>query len=164
MQTIQRAVRRTLAAAAVLTVASSAALAQAKTPDFTGQWELNQSKSDLGPMAGMLTKLTFTVKQDPATFSFIQAVSTPQGDQTSPSQDFTLDGKEATVAGPQGMSIVKSAKWAADTLLISGKVQGTDQGTSSRWTLSPDGKSLYVQQQMSGPMGAMSMKLVFDKK
>jgi len=164
MQTIQSAVRRTLAAAAVITVSAAAASAQPKTPDFSGQWELNTGKSDLGPAAGMITKITFTVAQTPANIKFTQAVSTVQGDQTS-SQDYTLDGKETEGAGPGGMTIVRSAKFAGDTIVILGKMKdAADQGQTSRWTLAPDGKTMLIQQQISSPMGAMSMKLVFDKK
>jgi hypothetical protein len=43
---------------------------------------MNTSKSDLGPMAGAITKLVFTVQQSPTTLKFSQAVSTTQGDQT----------------------------------------------------------------------------------
>ena len=156
--------KRTVVGAALLFAATSAASAQTKAPDFSGHWEMNAAKSDLGPMAAMLQKVAFDVQQTPTTFTFTQQVTTPQGSQTTPAQQFTLDGKETTETIPTGQTIVKSATLAGDTLVLVGKLQGGEQGTTGRWTLSPDGKSLMVDQHMAGPMGAMTMKLLFDKK
>jgi hypothetical protein len=154
---------RTLAAAALVVAAASTAAAQAKAPDFSGQWELNAAKSDLGPAAGALTKLTFTIQQTPTTLKFTQAVSTTQGDQTV-DQEYTLDGKEAARTIPTGQTIVTTAKVEGGAIVLAGKLQGGEGGQTSRWTLAPDGKSMTMEQQMTGPMGALSMKFVLDKK
>ena len=154
---------RTLAAVAFVTLSATGAAAQAKAPDFNGQWEMNAAKSDFGPMAGMLTKASLSVEQTATNIKYSQSLGTPQGDRTL-AQEFPLDGKEITETAPTGQTVVRSAKVAGDTLVFSGKVQGTDQGQASRWTLAPDGKSMTIDQQFSGPMGTMAMKIVFDKK
>jgi hypothetical protein len=156
-------IKRTLAAAALVVAATTTAAAQAKAPDFSGQWEMNTSKSDLGPMAGAITKLVFTVQQSPTTLKFSQAVSTTQGDQTI-DQELTLDGKEITRTIPTGQTVVTTAKVEGDAIVLAGKLQGGEGGQTSRWTLAPDGKSMTIDQQMSGPMGALTMKFVLDKK
>ena len=155
--------KRTLAAAALTLVAATTAVAQAKAPDFSGTWEMNVAKSELGPMAGAVTKVNFTVEQTPTTLKFTQNISTVQGDRTQ-SQEFTLDGKEVTETAPTGQTVVRSAKVDGDALLLVGKVQGTEQGQTSRWTLGPDGKTMTVDQNISSPMGALTLKFVFDKK
>jgi hypothetical protein len=154
---------RTLAALAFVTLSAGTAAAQPKAPDLNGEWELNVAKSDFGPMAGAITKATITVEQSPTVFKFTQALVTVQGNQSA-TQEFTLDGKETTVTAPTGQTIVKSAKVDGDALVLAGKVQGTDQGQTARWTLSADGKVMTMDQQVSSPMGALVMKMVFDKK
>ena len=156
---------RTLAAAA-LTLSAVAAPAQPKAPDFTGQWELNVAKSDFGPMAAQApTKASMTITQNATTLKFAQAVSSPMGDQSS-TQELTLDGKEQTVNGADGQPATSSASVAGDTLVLSSKMQrqGMDITAVSRWTLSPDGKLLTIDRQLATPMGALTMKLVYDKK
>jgi hypothetical protein len=154
--------KRTLAAAALVAAAATTAAAQA--PDFTGQWEMNAAKSDLGPAAGALTKLVFTIQQSPTTLKFSQAISTTQGDQTI-EQEFTLDGKEVTRTVPTGQTVVTTAKVEGGAIVLAGKVQGADAGQTSRWTLAPDGKSMTIDQSMTGgPMGPLTMKFVLDKK
>ena len=156
--------KRTFAAAAAVTLVAAAAQAQSK--DFSGQWEMNAAKSDFGPMAGQgPSKITMTVTQSTTTVKVAQAMSTPQGDLNQ-STDYTLDGKEATSNGADGQPVTSSAKLDGDALVINSKLsrQGMDITRVSHWTLSPDGKSLTVSQDLVTPMGAMSMKLVFDKK
>ncbi|AHG88989.1 hypothetical protein J421_1452 [Gemmatirosa kalamazoonensis] len=155
--------KRTLAAFAVVTLTAGAAAAQTTAPDFSGQWELNTAKSDLGPMAGMLTKITLTVDHKAPALKYTQAVSTSQGDQTM-SQSVTLDGKEVSETAPTGQTVLRTAKMDGGAVLIVAKLQGTDQSQQSRWTLAPDGKSLTIDQQIASPAGALTLKLVFDKK
>lgn len=156
--------KRTLAAATLTLAAATTAFAQAKTPDFSGQWEMNVAKSELGPMAGAVTKVNFTVEQSPTTLKYTQNISTVQGDR-SMAQEFTLDGKEITETAPTGQTVVRSAKFDGDALLLVGKVQGTEQGQTTRWTLAPDGKTMTVDQQITGtPAGTLALKFVFDKK
>jgi hypothetical protein len=154
--------KRTFVAAALLFATTSAASAQAKAPDFSGQWELNAAKSDLGPAAQFITKLAFTVEQTPATIKFTQNVTTPQGDRSN-SQEFTLDGKEVAEDTPQGPA-VRSAKVDGDAIVFVGKLKSGEGSQNSRWTLAPDGKTMQIDQSITGPMGAMTMKLVLDKK
>jgi len=154
---------RTLAAAAALTIAATA---QAQAPNFAGQWELNATKSDFGPMAAQApSKIAMTVTQTATSVKVAQAMTTPQGDLNSTSE-YTLDGKQTTSTGPDGSPVLNSAKLDGPVLAIETKMsrQGMDITRVSRWTLAPDGKSITVDQNLATPMGAMSMKIVFDKK
>lgn len=159
--------KRTLTTFAALTVAATAAHAQAK-PDFSGTWEMNASKSDFGPLAGAgqaPSKITMTVTQTTTTVKVVQAMSTAQGDVNQTS-DYTLDGKEATSNAADGQPQTIAATMDGGVLVIRSKFsrEGADITRTSRWTLAPDGKSLVVDQALGTPMGPMAFKVVFEKK
>ena len=170
--------KRTLAVVFSVSLAAAPALAQqpvskdasaAKAPDFSGQWELNVAKSDFGPMAqqgAAPTKGSLTVTQSGAALKMAQSTSTPMGDQNS-TQELTLDGQEHTMNGADGQPVTASAKVDGDALVVNSKLNrgGMDITLVSRWTLSPDGKTITVDRQILGtPMGTMTMKLVYEKK
>ena len=156
--------KRTLAVVAAVTLTAGAVQAQA--PNFAGQWELNAAKSDFGQMAGQApTKITMTVEQTATTVKVAQAMATPQGDMNT-STEYGLDGKQTSSPGPQGMTMLSTAKFDGPVLAIESKMsrEGMDMTRITRWTLAPDGKSLTVDQNLVTPMGPFAMKLVFDKK
>ena len=159
--------KRTLATAAALTLTLGAATAQAqaKGPNLSGQWEMNAAKSDFGPAAAQApSKIMLDVEQSDTLFKFTQAMTTPMGDRNV-SQVFVF-GKEKSQTGPNGASIVSTAKLDAQAVVIDAKMsQGGQEATQVlRWTLAPDGKTMTLDQQIGTPMGAMNMKIVFDKK
>ena len=155
---------RTLAAAALVLGATTAASAQTKAPDFSGQWEMNTAKSDFGPVPAP-TKASMTVEQSAAHLKFTQTVATPAGDRTM-AQDIPLTVADSTYNGPDGQPLTSSTKVDNGALVVNVKLnrQGADITQTARWTLSPDGKMLTLDQQMASPMGALAFKIVFDKK
>jgi len=165
MQTLKRTLA-TLAVFAVSAVSATAVTAQSKAPDFSGQWELNPTKSDFGPMAQQApTKGTLTITQTASSLKYSQAITTPMGDQTN-SQEFPLDGTDHTATGMDGQPATSSAKVDGEAVVVNTKMQreGADITMASRWTLSPDGKVLTIDRQIGTPMGPLTMKLVYDKK
>ena len=157
--------KRTFAAALLVAATAGAASAQ-KAPDFSGQWELNVAKSDFGPMAQAApTKASMTITQNGAAIKLAQAVSSPMGDQNN-TQDLTVDGQEHAVTGGDGQPTATTVKAEGDAIVMNTKMsrQGMDITMNSRWTLSPDGKQLIVDRQIGTPQGALTMKLVYDKK
>jgi len=151
-------------AAVVLTVAASAGAQPAqKTPDFTGQWELNASKSDLG--GAPAPKLSASVTQNDTLFTFNQTVGTPAGDQTV-TQAFPLKPGPQTWNTPSGQPVTTTATWENGSLVITAKAQrqGTEMTQVNKWQLSPDGKSMTMLQDMATPGGAVTLRLVFDRK
>jgi hypothetical protein len=161
MHTLQRTF-----AAAVAVFSATVASAQPKAADFNGQWELNVAKSDFGPMAQQApTKASMTVTQSPASIKLVQAVTTAAGDQNQ-TQELALDGQDHTAPGMDGQPATSSAKLDGDAVVVNTKMtrEGTDITMVSRWTLSPDGKTLTVARDIVTPMGPLAMKLVYDKK
>ena len=151
----------------------AATVASAAKPNFTGAWALDASKSE-GVMPE--AKETMTVKQDGDKFEIDRKMTTPRGERTS-NDVFTADGKESDFVrrmGPNEAKGKRSAKWSADgsTLEIGEKLTFTTQQgeertveSSSKWTLSADGKTLTVEQKGGfGPRGPQDSKRIYTKQ
>lgn len=159
--------KRTLAVAATLLVAAGApAVVAAQSPNFSGRWELSPAKSNFGDMAaGAPTKSTMVIVQSPGAVKVDQSMTTPQGDMKS-ATEYTLDGKQSTSSAPDGSPMTHTARMDGETLEIATKIamQGADIVRLGRWTLSPDRNTLTIDLNLTTPMGATKMKLVYDKK
>lgn len=151
---------RSVAAVAALAVTAAAAQAQPKAANFSGDWTLNTAKSDFGGLPAP-PALTASVVQSAGLFKFTQSVA-----GQSITQDIPLAAKDSTWNAPDGQPITSSAKWAGDTLVVNFKAERQGQTVTqiNRWSMSPDGKTLTMGQQMATLMGAMNVTLVFDKK
>ncbi|MFL6229617.1 MAG: hypothetical protein ACJ741_12655 [Pyrinomonadaceae bacterium] len=175
-------------AAFVLVAAVAAAAAK---PNFAGTWVLDASKSEGGGApgggaggggggggmggGGGATSETMTVKQDGDKIDVERKITTPRGDRTQ-SDTYAADGKEGEFTMQMRQNPVKgkrTAKWSADgsTLEVSDKadIQTPDGNTmtmqtSSKWTLSGDGKTLTVEQTRTTPNGEQKSKRVYNKQ
>lgn len=138
--------------------AQGTAAAQAK-PNFSGQWELNAAKSDLG--GAPAPALSATITQNDTAFTFAQTVNGQTG-----SQVFPLKAGPSTWTTPGGQPVTTTPAWDGGTLVVTSKAQrgGVDVTQVNRWSLSPDGKTMTMLQEMATPGGAMTFRLVFDKK
>jgi len=143
-------------------IAASAAFAA--TPDLSGEWKLNTSKSTFGQfpapssMVQKVThaepKLTVAVKQssDMGDFEF--------------SSNYTTDGKECTNTGFGGSENKSVLKWDGEALNIDTKGTFGDNSYTmkDKWTLSADGKVLTIARHFSSAMGELDQKLVLEKQ
>ncbi len=141
----------------------SAAFAAAATPNLTGDWKLNLSKSDLGQMPAPSSMTQKVTHEDPKIKVAVKQ-SSDMGDFEYEAS-YTTDGKESvnTVMNNEAKSVVK---WDAGTLLFDtkGKFGDNDFNMKDKWTLAPDGKVLTVERHFSSSMGEGDQKLVFDKQ
>ena len=148
--------------------AAAAAVAQpaGKTPDLSGTWELNVAKSQF-PQGGAPTKGTLVMTQAGDKITRTIAMSTSMGDMKNTMHHAvgTATTDTVTMAG-QPMAFTSTARWDGLTLVIDGKaaMQGMSIPVVVRYTLSPDGKQLMVDQTVSTPMGEQTNHSVFDKK
>ena len=121
----------------LLTLTFSAAVLCAQTkPNFTGTWELNVAKSDLG--GAPITKLTVQIDHNDPVFKYT-AKGTADGQDFEETETLTTDGKAS--ADSHGNQV--AAHWEGTTL--AGVVIATD-GTplyESKMTLSADGKTAF---------------------
>ncbi len=162
-----RLVRQLAAAAAAVMVAASMAAAQ--SVNFSGTWELDASKSNLGPMGGGPNgppKITMVVEHKDPALAVKTTTETPMGTRTA-EQKFTTDGKESVNTGPMGNQTKAIVTWKDKTTLQNDGTAtmrgGMEMKVHQEWTLSPDGKTLTITRTMSGQMGEMSMSQVFTK-
>ena len=106
-----------------------------------------------------------TVEQTDTTFAFTQTVLTPGGERSA-RQAYTLDGREQAQAAPEGVTVTGSARAADGAITVAATIVrgGTPTRQTSRWTLSPDGRTMTLDQDVETPNGPRRLKLVFDRK
>ena len=153
--------RRFLGTLALLALAALPALA---TPNFTGDWKLNASKSTFGQMPAP-DSMTYKVTQSDPKLTVDTKQSSQMG-EFARTNNYTTDGKESTNEGFQGSTMKSTAKWDGDTLAIDTKgTFGDNEVTiAQKWSLSADGKTLTIAQAIKSPQGEFEVKYVFDKQ
>ena len=152
-----------------LLLISTSSFAGEKT-DFTGEWTLNEDKSDLGE-GRVFAAFKLTVKQEGNTIIIERTRAGRDGEERTTSETLTLDGKENINEGERGSS-TSVLKWSDDgtTLTIKSKREFNRQGetfemnSTEIWTLAEDGKTLKIQSDMSSSRGERSATLVYEKK
>lgn len=148
------------AAAAVLALCLHAA----EKPNFSGQWKLNNAKSDFGPMPGGPEKFERTIdhKEPNLKMTTVQAF---QGQERTNDVEYVIDGTEKTVETPMG-PIQVTPVWKGENLEITVKreIQGNQIKSVETWSLSEAGKVLTVKTDISTPQGDFSLKFVLDKQ
>jgi hypothetical protein len=152
-------IRRTL----LLTLLASLVVFAADKPDFTGSWKINVAKSELGQMPPP-EKFERTIEhKDPA--MKLTTVQSMNGNERTSTVEYTINGQEQTVKTDRGEAKV-TPTWKGSKLEVATRrdFQGNEMKTLEGWTLSADGKTLTVDFQISGPMGDMTVKFVFDKQ
>jgi hypothetical protein len=139
--------------------------------NFSGDWKLNESKSDLGPMAQWATRAIKTDQKD-NDITINRTAPGPDGGDATTAETLSFDGKEteSTVFGNSKRKA--SAKWSDDgnTLTVNYVLnldfggQAFEVKGNEIWTLSSDGKTLTVQTNASSPQGDLTAKAVYDKQ
>ena len=151
----------------MLTVVSTGAFAG--NVDFSGDWKLNESKSNLGQFnrAAKTLKIQGNVES-----IAIQRVSTNQaGEAVTTDEKLTFDDKEteSTVFGNNKKK--SKAKWSDDgkkltvksTIAFERNGQTMEIKTTEVWSLSDDGKMITIESTTESTRGTNTTKLVYDK-
>jgi Tol biopolymer transport system component len=160
----------------VLMMAVLAVNAQAGKTNFAGTWTLNTEKSTQ-PQAdqggGGIMRMgggNFVATQEANLLTVERTRTDQNGQSTTMTMKYTLDGKESINTSPRGDS--KSvAKWSADGKSLTIETSRTmDMNGESRtmkstevWTLT-DAKTLTVASIRQGPNGEVKATMVYDKK
>lgn len=172
-QTLRRQSRKSTIAitAIIFFICTSATVIN--SVNFSGEWKLNESKSDLGQFGGRGAARTLKVTSLDANGISIDRISTNQnGEQVTRTEKLTFDGKEVESAGGFGNSTRKAtAKWSDDgKAMIIDAVMTFDRNgekmeikQKETWTLAADGQTLTIEANSSSSFGDMSTKLVYDK-
>jgi hypothetical protein len=157
-----------LSATAFLTVCSAATYAQ--KANFSGEWKLNEQKSDLGQFAQMAPKkLKATSQAD--NLSIERFATGPDGSEANYTDKFTFDGKETETTLFGTAKKKSTAKWSDDgkSLMVKSNIVFSNEGQTFEvtinevWKFLEDGKTLSVESTSTSQMGTNTTKMLFDK-
>ncbi len=153
---------KVLMAGLVFGLATALAAAADSKPDFSGEWTLNVSKSDFGPLPGPSRRIDKIDHKDP-NLKIDTIVVSQQGESTR-QWSCTTDGKECSnTTGPA--SLKSTAQWEGSTLTINSKGTFNDNAVQikDKWNLSEDGKTLTINRHLASAQGEGDQTLILEK-
>jgi hypothetical protein len=141
-------------------------------PDFSGTWTLNESKSDGGEYGtgGMPKKIV--VEQKDKDLTITKTTNARGGGETTYTEALTPDGKEVESTVSNNGKRKAKMNWESDgkqfdihfTIALSMQGQPVEFQGLEKWSLSDDGKTLYVVFNVTTPQGSFSVKGGYDKQ
>jgi len=152
-----------IAAVLIVMLAAGMMALAADKPNFSGEWTLDATKSEFGPMPPP-SSMSRKVDHNDPDLTYTQQASGGQGDQTI-TMKYSTDGKETT-NDMMGNPLKTVAKWDGSALVITGKADfgGNEITLVDKWTLSDDGKVLTDALHIDSPQGAFDITYVLNKK
>lgn len=144
---------------------------KADKANFSGEWKLNEGKSDLGQFGQFATR---TIKTDQKAESILISRTAPgfDGGDATTSETLPFDGTqvESTVFGTSKRKA--SAKWSDDgqtlsipyILSLDFNGEATEIKGTETWTLTDNGKTLVVNSTSSSSFGDATTKAVYEKQ
>lgn len=148
-------------------------VAAAAPTDFSGDWTLNEQKSNFGDTSfGKFGATTLKVKQDNTLVTIARTGTTPDGDSYAWEEKLSADGKESEIAVYGSGKRKSTMKWSDDknSFTINSKTSLERNGMSIDITstevfkLSDGGKTLTMDVTSTSSFGTMNRRLVYDKK
>jgi len=138
-----------------------AASAGAK-PNYSGTWKLNTTKSDFGPLPPSDSETDVIDHKEPTVVINVDAV-TAQGPQKYTINTTTNNVEAPAKLGPMDAKI--KTTWQEGNLASTVKLTFNDQDVSMKrvYVLSPDGKTLTVNNHLESPMGEADQKMIFER-
>jgi hypothetical protein len=144
--------------------------AQAAKPNFSGTWAFNESKSNLGEGRGFRSASQMTVTQDGNNLSVARVRTNRDGEATTTTEKYTLDGKESVNTAGFGPSKT-IVKWSADGKTLDFAITRTfdrngetiEMKSTEVWTLT-DAKTLSVLSTSVFQDNERKTTSVYDKK
>ena len=146
--------------AAAIALAAGPATAQQK-PNFSGDWKINQTKSNFGGVPAPDTFTRKIVHAEPS-IAIDEEQATPIGLQQS-QRKMTTDGKDSFFS-VSGADVKANAKWDGSTLVVVTNVEVASIVYNDRMSLSPDGKTLTSTVRLDTPQGSVDVVVVFEKQ
>lgn len=158
---------------AVLFVAPAMLFSFTSLPDkanFSGEWKLNEGKSDLGQFAAFAPR-SIKVSQNADSIMISKTSPSFTGDEVTTVETLPFDGKEieSTIFGNSKRKA--SAKWSEDgqtltiafDLMLDFNGQTTEVKGTETWTLADGGKTLVSQNNSSSSFGDIAAKGIYEK-
>jgi hypothetical protein len=158
-----------LLAAAAVVLLSSATVFKAP-PNFSGEWKLNESKSELGQFGRGAAKKIKVESLDAQGISYERTVTNQAGEEVIRKEKLTFDGKETESTGGFGNAKTKATATISDDAMTINAVstferdgQAMEIKRKETWKLSDGGNVLNIESNSSSSFGDNTMKLVYDK-
>ncbi|MES2374895.1 MAG: hypothetical protein V4557_20120 [Bacteroidota bacterium] len=139
--------------------------------NFSGTWTLNEGKSELGQFGarGAISKIVIDQKTDG--ISVVKTTTGRDGNAVETSETL-VEGKESETPFFGAGKKKSVLKWAADgntfnvnaTIAMDFNGQSIEMKGLETWSLSADGKTLTLQNNITTAQGEFATKSVFDKK
>ncbi len=139
--------------------------------NFSGDWKMDESKSELGEMGGRGLSRTMRVEQNGKSITITRVTPGRNGgDPVTTTLTMAFDGSVTESEGMGGSKRKSTCKWSDDgkTMTVSSIMNWERDGQSMEikgtetWTLSSDG-SLTVVTFSSSPRGEFTTKAVYNK-
>ena len=148
----------------IIALALVSALSFGQRAKFSGEWKLNEGKSELGDQFSLGPK-TLLVEHTKKTLD-LTSISEFDGQEMESKQHLTLDGEECENIGLME-SVTKSTasydkKAKTITVVTRGSVQGYDYTLTQ--TMAMKGDNLVMESEATSDMGDMTETFVFDKQ
>jgi len=162
----KRCIALTLFCFMLLTTSSYAG----KNPDFSGEWTLNNSKSELGEFSWAAT--TLIIVQDKKAMVITRKGTGFEGEEYEIKEEYTLDGKECVNNIFEAMQKKSTVTWSDDktSLIITSILNFEREGETmeiksvENLKLGEDKRNLLIDYSSSSDWGDMEQKMVYDKK
>lgn len=164
--------KKLLAFVAVSTVLFSFTF-MADKANFSGDWKLNEGKSDFGQRGARFATKELKVDQKADAISISRTTPSFQGgDDVTNTETLTFDGKEVEGKGFNNSVRKSSLKWADDgqSFTITNNTTMERNGESmtftatETWTLGDAGKTLTLTTTRTTQQGEMTTKAVYEKQ
>jgi hypothetical protein len=139
--------------------------------DFSGEWKLNEQKSDLGQFGrGAARKIKVNGVQANE-ISFERTSTNQAGEEVVRKEKLTFDGKETESIGFGNSKRKSTAKWSDDgqammvnaTIMLDRNGEITEIKQKETWKLADNGQTLSIESNSVSSFGENNMKLVYDK-
>jgi hypothetical protein len=149
---------------------------QGTRTNFSGTWVYNAEKSNTGQASGQgqgrggFAGGDFTVKQDANLLTVERIRTNPEGQSSTTTMKYTLDGKESSNSTGRGTS--KSfATWSADGKILTIKStrslerngETVTMNSTDVWSM-PDKNTVTIVSTSSSPNGDRTITTVYNKK
>ena len=145
--------------------------AETNKVDFSGEWSLNEDKSDFGESRWRRAPSKVTIAQKENDLTITRVSAGRDGGERVTTEKYTLDGKACKNEGFRNQVKESTVKWAEDSksLIISSVMIFERDGdefeitTTETLKISEDGKTLSIDVSSTSPRGDRKVTQVFDK-
>lgn len=149
----------------------SAIPSQKAVVDFSGEWKLNEQKSELGQFGERMAARKMKVTSRTDSLLFERNVLSPAGEEITSKVKISFDGKESESTLFENAKRKSAAKWSEDgqslqvnsTILLDRNGETIEIKVQETWKLMDNGNNLAIESHSTSSFGENTMKLVYDR-